>query len=104
MSSPFSNALLNQVHDVAYGHADPTNPSSNPWAWRFSAAIAVYADVDSLVANNLLSPAELSATVRAAVFCYCYLLQLDWSCCAVAAGHGQLQGRQCDVTQARLSL
>ena len=26
-----------QVHDVVYGRADPTNPASQPWPWRFGA-------------------------------------------------------------------
>ena len=37
--------------------------------WRFSAAIAVYADANSLVANNLLSSAQRNATVRKCGVC-----------------------------------
>lgn len=59
--------LSNTVASVAYGATDPANPStSNPWAYRFSHAIAVYADANSLVANNLLpfSPAGPTVTIH----------------------------------------
>lgn len=47
--------LSNTLSAVAFGAVDPLNPAtSNPWAYRFSHAIAVYADTNSLVANNLL--------------------------------------------------
>jgi hypothetical protein len=56
--------LSNTVRSVAFGATDPTNPStSNPWAYRFSHAIAVYADADSLVANNLLPPSPAGPRV-----------------------------------------
>lgn len=59
--------LSNTVTSVAYGFTDPANPATaNPWAFRFSHAIAVYADVNSLVANNLLpfSPAGPKVTIH----------------------------------------
>ena len=58
--------LSNTFSSVAFGGTDPTNPSSNPWAFRFSHAIAVYADENSLVANNLLpfSPAGPEVTIK----------------------------------------
>jgi hypothetical protein len=52
---------------VAFGATDPANPStSNPWAFRFSHAIAVYADANSLVANNLIpfSPTGPKVTIH----------------------------------------
>lgn len=79
-----------QVHDVVYGRADPTNPASQPWPWRFSTAVAVYADVDSLIANNLISQAESSATVSPAT------QRSRWRLPQIAppcAGRRQLQGR-----------
>ena len=59
--------LSNTVRSVAFGATDPANPgTSNPWAFRFSHAIAVYADANSLVGNNLLpfSPPGASVTIR----------------------------------------
>jgi hypothetical protein len=58
--------LSNTLTSVAFGYTDPTNPSSNPWAYRFSHAIAVYADSNSLVANNLLpfSPPGPKVTIH----------------------------------------
>ena len=46
--------LSNTLTSVAFGSVDPTNPSSNPFPFRFSHAIAAYADANSLVANNLI--------------------------------------------------
>ena len=59
--------LSNTLTGVAYGFTDPVNPgTANPWAFRFSHAIAVYADVNSLVANNLLpfSPSGPPVTIH----------------------------------------
>jgi hypothetical protein len=61
------HVLSNTVASVAFGATDPANPgTSNPWAYRFSHAIAVYADANSLVANNLLpfSPAGSKVTIH----------------------------------------
>ena len=59
--------LSNTVRSVAFGATDPANAAtSNPWAYRFSHAIAVYADANSLVGNNLLpfSPAGPKVTIH----------------------------------------
>jgi hypothetical protein len=58
--------LSNTVSSVALGTVDPTNPAANPWAFRFSHAIACYADANSLVANNLLpfSPTGPKVTIK----------------------------------------
>lgn len=44
--------LSNTLTSVAFGYVDPTNVTSNPWAFRFSHAVGVYSDLNSLVANN----------------------------------------------------
>lgn len=47
------------VHDVSYGHADPSDPSgSQPWPWTFSTAVAVYSDSNALVANVQVAAAR----------------------------------------------
>lgn len=45
---------------------DSSNPDapSDGWPWSFSTAIAVYSDENALVANNLLPPATLKATMK----------------------------------------
>lgn len=56
--------LSNTFQRVAFGSVDPTNVgSANPWAFRFSHAIAAYADDKVLVANNLLGPSPVGPDV-----------------------------------------
>jgi hypothetical protein len=55
--------LSNTITSVAFGSVDPTNVSSNPWAFRFSHAIGVYSDLNALVANNLLPQSPIGPQV-----------------------------------------
>jgi hypothetical protein len=55
--------LSNTFSKVAFGSVDPTLPSSNPWAYRFSHAIGLYADAHALAGNNLMPPSPAGPPV-----------------------------------------
>ena len=56
--------LSNTFSKVALGGVDPTLPSSNPWAYRFSHAIGLYADAHALAGNNLMAPSPAGPPSR----------------------------------------
>lgn len=55
--------LGNKVSNVVFGYPDPDTTSGNQWPWRFSTAIAVYTQLNALVANNLVPEASRTAKV-----------------------------------------
>lgn len=51
----------NRIRDVSYKYPDPSSTSGNIWPYRWSTAIAVYSENNTLVANNLLAKSDQSA-------------------------------------------
>eukprot|EP00912_Choanoflagellata_sp_UC4_P001788 UC4_evm1s1147 len=54
----------NVVENVNYAGSDPDAHESDGWPWKFSTAIAVYSDNNTLIANNLLPQASSKATMK----------------------------------------
>ena len=50
----------NRLQDISYKYPDPSTASGNLWPYRWSTAIAVYTENNTLVGNNLLARSDKS--------------------------------------------